>query len=142
MGKKIEGNQLCNTVLISQTANLIEKHLRWEVGNILDPRNPETECEVTALPGMRWEAAIWQKRWPALRKRSKDGLLKLFIDTLAKAGIVRVDPLGAPFDPQFHQAVSMIESRDVEPGRHRPGHLSRSAVQGQCVCTHSCRGYK
>lgn len=57
MGKKIEGNQLCNTVLISQTANLIEKHLRWEVGNILDPRNPETECEVTALPGMRWEAS-------------------------------------------------------------------------------------
>ncbi len=41
---------------------------------------------------------------------------KLFIDTLAKSGISVVDPLGAPFDPQFHQAMSMVESADAEPG--------------------------
>ncbi len=41
---------------------------------------------------------------------------KLFVDTLAKAGILAVDPLGAPFDPQFHQAMSMVESADAEPG--------------------------
>jgi len=42
--------------------------------------------------------------------------LKLFLDTLGKSGIVRVDPLGQPFDPNLHQAVSMVESATAEPG--------------------------
>lgn len=42
--------------------------------------------------------------------------LKLFVDTLGKSGIVRVDPLGEPFDPKVHQAVSMVESHTAEPG--------------------------
>ncbi len=42
--------------------------------------------------------------------------LKLFIDTLAKADIVQIDPLGEPFDPKFHQAVGMLESQSAEPG--------------------------
>src|SRR5262249_22317393 len=41
--------------------------------------------------------------------------LKLFIDTLAKAELVQVDPLGQPFDPKFHQAVSLLESDTAEP---------------------------
>jgi molecular chaperone GrpE len=42
--------------------------------------------------------------------------LKLFLDTLKRAGIVQIDPLGEPFNPQFHQAVSTIESPHAEPG--------------------------
>jgi len=42
--------------------------------------------------------------------------LKLFLDTLKRAGIEPLDPLGEPFDPQFHQAVSTIESPHSEPG--------------------------
>ncbi len=42
--------------------------------------------------------------------------LKLFLDTLAKSGIERIDPVGTPFDPQFHQAMSMVESDSAEPG--------------------------
>ena len=42
--------------------------------------------------------------------------LKLFLDTLGKSGISRVDPLGLPFDPNVHQAVSMVESATAEPG--------------------------
>lgn len=41
--------------------------------------------------------------------------LKLFIDVLEKAGIGRIDPLGEPFDPQFHEAMAMVESPDAEP---------------------------
>ncbi|NJN51995.1 MAG: nucleotide exchange factor GrpE [Gammaproteobacteria bacterium] len=41
---------------------------------------------------------------------------KLFVDTLEKSGVAVVDPIGAPFDPQFHQAMSMVESADAEPG--------------------------
>ena len=40
---------------------------------------------------------------------------KLFIDTLAKFGVERIDPHGEPFDPQQHEAMSMVEAPDVEP---------------------------
>jgi molecular chaperone GrpE len=41
--------------------------------------------------------------------------LKLFIDTLARADLKQIDPIGEPFDPKFHQAVSMVESAAAEP---------------------------
>ena len=40
---------------------------------------------------------------------------KLLVDVLAKEGIEMLDPLGAPFDPQEHQAMSMVENPDMEP---------------------------
>jgi molecular chaperone GrpE len=42
--------------------------------------------------------------------------LKLFIDVLARGGIVQIDPLGEPFNPRFHEAVSAVESPGAEPG--------------------------
>jgi len=41
--------------------------------------------------------------------------LKLFLDTLARHRLVPVDPLGAPFDPEHHQAMAMEESVHAEP---------------------------
>lgn len=40
---------------------------------------------------------------------------KSLVDTLAKFNVTQLDPLGEPFDPQFHQAMSMVENPDVEP---------------------------
>ena len=40
---------------------------------------------------------------------------KLFIDVLAKEGIEALDPQGEPFDPNLHEALSMIENPDLEP---------------------------
>ena len=42
--------------------------------------------------------------------------LKLLASTLERFGIVEVDPVGEPFDPDFHEAISMQPSDDVEPG--------------------------
>lgn len=42
--------------------------------------------------------------------------LKLLASTLERFGIVEVDPAGEPFDPDFHEAISMQPSDDVEPG--------------------------
>ena len=42
--------------------------------------------------------------------------LKLFLDTLERSGVKPVFPEGEPFDPQFHEAMGMLESPDVEPG--------------------------
>ena len=42
--------------------------------------------------------------------------LKLLTDAMERQGIAVVDPIGAPFDPQLHEAMSMIESPTAEPG--------------------------
>jgi molecular chaperone GrpE len=40
---------------------------------------------------------------------------KLMVDTLAKEGVEIIDPAGEPFDPNEHQAMSMVENLDMEP---------------------------
>ena len=40
---------------------------------------------------------------------------KSFIDVLNKFNLEQVNPLGEPFDPQFHQAITMLENPDAEP---------------------------
>ena len=42
--------------------------------------------------------------------------LKLLVATLERFGISEVDPQGEPFDPEFHEAISMQPSADAEPG--------------------------
>lgn len=41
--------------------------------------------------------------------------LKSFQDTLTKHKVEPLNPVGEPFDPQLHQAMTMIESPDAEP---------------------------
>ena len=41
--------------------------------------------------------------------------LKSFLDALRKFNIEAVDPQGEPFDPNLHQAMSMVENSEVEP---------------------------
>lgn len=41
--------------------------------------------------------------------------LKSLVDVLGKQNIEVVDPNGEPFDPNLHQAMSMIENPEVEP---------------------------
>jgi molecular chaperone GrpE len=40
---------------------------------------------------------------------------KLMVDTLSKEGVEIIDPVGEPFDPNEHQAMSMVENPDMEP---------------------------
>ncbi|MDA0689842.1 MAG: nucleotide exchange factor GrpE [Proteobacteria bacterium] len=44
-----------------------------------------------------------------------DLTLKSFMDCFSKFNIETVDPLGEPFDPALHQAMSIQENPDVEP---------------------------
>ncbi len=51
-------------------------------------------------------------------KAIKEGVeltLKGFIDCFKRFNIEPVDPLGEPFDPQLHQAMSIQENPDAEP---------------------------
>ncbi|MEW5251003.1 nucleotide exchange factor GrpE [Microbulbifer sp. 2201CG32-9] len=40
---------------------------------------------------------------------------KSFLDTLNKFSVEVVDPVGEPFDPELHQAMTQIPNGDVEP---------------------------
>jgi molecular chaperone GrpE len=41
--------------------------------------------------------------------------LSMLINSLKKFNVEPVDPLGAPFDPQLHEAMSMVEQPTAEP---------------------------
>ncbi len=41
--------------------------------------------------------------------------LKMLTDTLKKHGVEQNDPIGEPFNPELHQAMSMQPSPDMEP---------------------------
>lgn len=41
--------------------------------------------------------------------------LKMMLDVLAKHNVLVVDPVGEPFDPEHHEAMTMVESPDAEP---------------------------
>ncbi|MEO0366122.1 MAG: nucleotide exchange factor GrpE [Pseudomonadota bacterium] len=41
--------------------------------------------------------------------------LKILLNTLEKFGVQQIDPAGAPFDPQEHEAMTMVPSPDAEP---------------------------
>ena len=40
---------------------------------------------------------------------------RLFLDVLTKEAVAVVDPHGEPFNPNLHQAISMVENAEVEP---------------------------
>jgi molecular chaperone GrpE len=41
--------------------------------------------------------------------------LRLFVGALAKVGVAQIDPMGAPFDPQQHEAMAMVPNPHAEP---------------------------
>ncbi len=46
----------------------------------------------------------------------KEATLKLLATTLERFGIEELDPEGEPFDPEFHEAMTMLPSDELEPG--------------------------
>jgi molecular chaperone GrpE len=47
----------------------------------------------------------------------RDGMsmtMKMLLDNIGKLGLEQVDPVGQPFDPELHQAVSMQPADGIE----------------------------
>ena len=55
---------------------------------------------------------------PAVQKMHEglDLTLKLLDDIFRKFGLTLIDPPGQKFDPERHQAISMVDSAEVPPG--------------------------
>jgi molecular chaperone GrpE len=41
--------------------------------------------------------------------------LKMQLDVLSKFGVEQLEPQGEPFDPQFHEAMTMVPNPELEP---------------------------
>lgn len=44
-----------------------------------------------------------------------EATLRLFLKELSSFGVERINPVGEPFDPNVHQAISMVPSKDIKP---------------------------
>jgi molecular chaperone GrpE len=49
-------------------------------------------------------------------REGSEATLKVLTSVLERFGIVEVNPVGEPFDPEFHEAMTMQPSPDLEPG--------------------------
>jgi molecular chaperone GrpE len=54
-----------------------------------------------------------------------EATLKLLAKAFEKAGVVELDPLGKAFDPEFHEAMAMMPSRE-----HAPNTVSQVVQRG------------
>jgi molecular chaperone GrpE len=61
-------------------------------------------------------AAAGQGAGAAQLLEGMDATLRLLTKAFEKAGISVVDPLGQPFDPEFHEAMATQPSADQPPG--------------------------
>ena len=55
---------------------------------------------------------------PTTQASMHEGLqltMKLFLDVLKKNEVTQLDPVGEPFNPAFHEAMSMQEAPGAEP---------------------------
>jgi len=49
-------------------------------------------------------------------RQGKEATLKLLATVMERFGVKEVDPLGEPFDPALHEAMTMQPSAELEPG--------------------------
>lgn len=49
-------------------------------------------------------------------RQGKEATLKQLVSILERFGVQELDPQGEPFDPEQHEAMTMQQSADVEPG--------------------------
>ncbi len=53
---------------------------------------------------------------PKTLKEGYDVVYKQFIDTLKKLGLEEIEAIGKEFDPQEHEAITQVESDEIEAG--------------------------
>ncbi len=49
-------------------------------------------------------------------RQGKEATLKQLVTIMERFGVEELDPQGEPFDPDLHEAMTMQQSADVEPG--------------------------
>ena len=81
---------------------------------VLDSLEKAVEVARAAAGAAREEGAAGADATAAIAE-GVELSLKLFRDVLEKFGVTLIDPHGAPFDPQVHEAMALVENPAVEP---------------------------
>jgi molecular chaperone GrpE len=65
-------------------------------------------------------------------RRGFELIYKQLLDNLARLGVVRIEPIGKPFDPHLHQAMDRVETVQVADGTilevFQPGYVFHGRV--------------
>ncbi len=60
-------------------------------------------------------AALDEKADVAKLREGTELTLKMLTDVMGKFGVEQIDPIGQPFDPEYHQAMATVPRDDVPP---------------------------
>lgn len=94
-----------------RTAQDIERERKYALEKFINSLMPVYDALEKALE--------YSDRNNEATKATLDGVentLTLFLKELSSFGVERLDPTGQPFDPNLHQAISMVPSADVPNG--------------------------
>ncbi|HLT63436.1 MAG TPA: nucleotide exchange factor GrpE [Pseudohongiella sp.] len=91
----------------------VEKALKFGQEKLLNELLPVLDNLERALQASEGHAET-NEQVSAIRE-GVELTLKSFVDCLQKFNVAAVDPVGEPFDPQFHEAMGMVESPTAEP---------------------------
>lgn len=89
----------------------VEKAHKYGQERLLSELLPVIDNLERALQAAQGDA---NEQFAAL-KQGVELTLKSFLDCLRKFNVEVLDPVGEPFDPQYHQAMGMVESQTAEP---------------------------
>lgn len=110
-----EKDVLMRTVAEAQNAKRmaladIEKEKKYGIEKFVKALIPVVDSLDMAL-------SMSNKEDPAIKATIEgvENTLNLFLKELKSFGVERIDPVGEAFDPNFHQAISMVPSADVKP---------------------------
>jgi len=59
-------------------------------------------------------AAISENATPESIREGSELTMNMFTQVLERSGLQQINPLGEKFDPERHQAISMVEIKDAE----------------------------
>ncbi|MDV6318617.1 nucleotide exchange factor GrpE [Chromohalobacter sp. HP20-39] len=86
----------------------VEKARKFALEKFVNELLPVVDSLEKALESMQEGASEVHREGVAMT-------LKLQLDVLNKFGVEAVDPQGEPFDPQVHEAMTMVPNPEVEP---------------------------
>lgn len=88
----------------------VEKERKFGNEKLLKALLPVVDSLDLALQHINKDAEGMQSVYEGI-----ENTMTLFLKELGSFGVERLDPVGQPFDPNMHNAVSMLPSNDVKP---------------------------
>ena len=87
----------------------LENAHKYALDRFVEALLPVRDSMEMGLEAARGEADLGKIR------EGNELTLQLLEEAMNRFGVARIDPLGEPFDPEQHQAMSIVETSEVQP---------------------------